>query len=1015
MRKKSYFESLRYISALLIMLVTSTVYSQAQQRTITGIITDGNTKDAVPGVSIYIQGTTTGTISDIDGKYSIKSSNETDKLVFSYIGYVTQTITVGSQATINVSFVPDFKDISEVVVIGYGSVKKSDLTGSVSTVSTKDLNKNAVISFEKALQGNVAGVVVSQNNGSPGSSVTVRIRGVGTILDSDPLYVVDGFPASSITNLNTSDIESMSILKDASATAIYGARAANGVVMITTRKGSAGKTIVEYNTYVGIQSPVNLLKMANRDEFCSILTTKLLEEKNGDSTKVFKGANRILRNPSILPNTNWQKEIYRNDAMMQNHQLSISGGSNTTNFYASLGYIKQDGLIQGSGYEKINFRADVQHSTGKRLTVGLNSSFSNSNRDIIKEDNIDGVVLSSYLFEPIITPRDTLGHPSTSLFNQTYSNPLLQQEFFSFNSKNFDFINNLFAEFEIFKGLKFRTSGGLDFTFTNDTRVTKYFPWAFPTKLSQLDNTTSINKNWLWENTFNYSFSNPIHSINLVAGATAQATRYQYLSGTGYDLPDNTPQNQYLVVGQKTTSTGSASEYRINSYLARLNYGLLDKYLVTVSLRSDASSRFGPEKRTGYFPAVAFAYKISNESFLKDNKIINSLKFRGGWGKIGNDRINDFSYTSLVWGHRNYVLGKTPTMVLGNTPISAANKAVKWEASVQSNIGFDLNLLNNKLTLTTDYYNRTTEDLLLPVQVPGSVGLERKPTLNAGDISNKGWEFVLSYKNYDNAFTYEFGANLSTQKNNVENLANNYFPDGPGISTSSQAAFNRTEAGHPIGAFYGYQVAGIYQQDEKLVQKDALPGDFKYKDLDGNDTINEKDMTYLGSPFPSITYGATINLGFKGIDFSAQFQGVHGNKVVNAVKFFTYQVAGGRNIEEAAANVKDHWTPMNTGARLPDLRSKSYGDISDFYVEDGSYLRLKNIQIGYTLPAKFTGKAGISKLRFYLAAQNLYTWTKYSGVDPEIGKGNEGAIDYAIDRGQYPPAKVFMIGASLTF
>lgn len=1016
-----------------LLLCLNSIFVFSQTINIKGTTLSGDNNQPLPGVSIYIKGTTTGTSSNVNGEFSIDVAIG-NTLVFSFIGYVTQEIAIVNNKPLNITLQPNSQEIDEVVVVGYGTVKKSDLTGSVATVTSEKIQRSQASGIDQAIQGKVAGVTVTANTGQPGSSVTVRVRGVGTVGNSDPLYVVDGVALSNINFLNPSDIKSMEILKDASATAIYGSRGANGVVMITT---SGGKTQSKMNStfsfYTGIQNKWRTLSLMNREQYAKVKGY----DPNNTTYSSFSDwvyGSFGLSNNSYIPtdinyenyDTNWQEVVFNDNARVSNYHFSTDGGNETSTYSLSLGYLDQEGIIISSNYKRITFRVNTSHQLSKMLKVGENLAFNNSKNRGVATNNENYSVLNSAI---AFAPWDPVRYPDGRITPSTTTNlinPISMIENQHPKQEWNRAVGDVYLDFTPIEGLTFKSDYGIDLSYG---KYRNFKPKYFISINDMMDENFLVFSDekyftWQWENTLTFHKTiQQKHDLTLMAGTTAQDSRSDYLGASGTDTPNESPNLWYLDNTTKNpTVRSSASESSMLSYFGRVQYSYNSKYLFTFNIRRDGSSRFGSANRWGIFPSFALGWNVHKEKFFERfSNHINSLKLRLGWGRIGNQEIGNYAYTPTISAGNTtfvgYVFGSTQTLVTGGAPITSANKNLKWETTEQFNIGTDFTLLNSKLAITLDYYIKDTKDMLVDVPLPGNVGVLYYPTANAGKVRNSGLEFTIDYKQRIGELDFSVGANFATLKNEVISL-------GGGEDIYSAPFFGenltRTRKGDPIGSFYGYKIDGIFQDkydieeyvnsNNEQIQPDAVPGDYRFVNQNDDNKIDDKDKVNLGSPIPNLTYGFNASVAYKGFDIQIFFQGVHGNKIFNCNKYFT-EGDGSFNLDTKMLNAWNGKGTSNTLARIAE--SSTNLDASSKYIEDGAYLRLKNLQVGYTIPKRLTEKVGISETRIYFAATNLLTFTKYSGFDPEIGITKE--LDMGVDRGTYPQARTLSMGVTLKF
>jgi TonB-dependent starch-binding outer membrane protein SusC len=899
--------------------------------------------------------------------------------------------------------------IDEVVAIGYGTQRKRNITGAVSTVTAGEVNKIPVAGIDQALQGQVAGVMITQNYGAPGAGMQVRIRGIGTIGDSDPLYVIDGVPTKeSINSLNTNDIESISILKDASAAAIYGARAANGVVLITTKKGTLGVTRVNFDAQYGVQQISNKLDLLDASEYAKI----------SDEALVNDGKPAVWNNSGLGAGTDWQDVIFRN-AAFHKYDLSVSSGNNKTRYLLGVGYFQQDGIVKFSDLTRYNIRYNLDSKISDKFTVGANINLSSISQNLI-DTEINGVVRAAIFQPPTIPVYKADGSYAGPGANEgDAQNPLGMADRSDKSSKNNQLFGNLFAEYSLLPSLKFKTTLGLNVY----SRQTKDFEPTF----SEGNANRFINSmmqedldyfDVLWENTLSYAkeFSGG-HQLEALAGNTLQDVKIENLYGYREGFANNEPYLQYLDGGSSNDrSRGNLREWSLASFYGRLNYSFADKYLVSSNIRYDGSSRFGRNNRWGLFPSASAGWRISKESFFKMD-FIDDLKLRASWGQLGNQDIGLYAFSSTL-SSTFYTLGSGQALNVGYAPDADFNPDVKWETTTQQNYGFDLSALNYRLYVSADYYVKNTTDMLLVLPQPMTSGFGTTGFENLGEVQNKGFEFLATWKNNVGDFRYSLSANLATLKNEVISLGERGEPITSGLFFDMST---RTEEGRSIREFFGYVTDGIFQNQQEITahvaQPNARPGDVRFKDLNNDKTIDSKDRTFIGNPYPDFFYGMSASLGYKNFDLSLLFQGQQGNDIYNGTKFWLTN--SGYNFNKGK-QILARWTGAGTSNDEPRLTTNDPNQNargSDRYIEDGSYLRLKNLQLGYTLPENTLKSVGISNGRLFFSGYNLLTFTGYSGYDPEVGASRGGLGDRTIgfDEVTYPQSKSYIIGLTLTF
>lgn len=1001
---------------LLVAAMMVAFSSVAQKRTVTGMVTD-QSGAPLPGVNIVVKGTTNGTITDFDGKYQL-DAKASDVLKFSFLGYIPQEIPA-SNSVINVQLKEDTKSLDEVVVVGYGTQKKSDITGAVASVSADDLKGQPVSSVDQALQGRVAGVQITSNSGAPGGSISVRVRGIGTINDADPLYVVDGLPVGNINFLNPNDIASVEILKDASASAIYGSRGANGVVLITTKKGKLNsKASVNLDVYYGVQKVINNWKTTTGPEWYSIQ-----EELNKTRTSPID-LSLVDKNQ----NTDWFNAITR-VAPMQNYNFGVTGGSKAMTYALSIGHLNQEGTVEGSSFERTTGKLNVGYQVSKRFKIGTNLNIEHSKKYSINEENYHvGVINTAIKIEPVIPVwKDKANHVYDYSKFTDYPNPVAAIEYDNSHSEKLQLVGNVYGELELAKGLKAKTSFG-----QSSYRTDSYnFTPVYSVNINQQNLVNKVYRGynrgdyWSWENTLNYDGTFGKHNLSALAGYTMEEGNYEWFSASKTNIPNEDPSMWYLdAAADGDLASGSASSVSMMSFLGRINYSYDNKYLATVNFRADASSKFPKENRWGYFPSVALGWKISKESFLENATWLTNLKLRAGWGQIGNQNIGSYPYQETMNGNSQYryLFGMTPTIDQGYVVTGMVDQSIKWETVESLNFGVDASFFDDRLQTTIDWYNKKTKDMLVSVPIPYYYGYESGPTSNVGSVKNNGLEVSVSYRDrISNKLSYNVGFNIATVKNEVLSLGNGE-PIAGGYYYGGNAT--RTEEGEPIGYFYGYKTDGVFQSQQEIdsapVQEgssneDLKPGDLKFVDVNGDGVVNDEDKTYLGSPIPKFTYGFNLGVTYGAFDLSAFVQGSQGNKIFNAMKTHLY------NFDETnkSTDMLNSWTPSNTNTDMPRLNGNDKNNTnrtSDRFVEDGSYARLKNITLGYTLPKSLIQKAGIASLRFYVSGQNLVTITNYSGADPEIGQNSTtNYLSRGVDIGTYPQAQTYVFGVKLGF
>lgn len=1019
-----------------------------QQKSVSGKVTD-STGAPLPGVSVVLSGTTTGTITNSDGGFSLSNLPENARLQFSFVGMKTLEVSVGSKTEINVVMEDETVGIEEVVAIGYGTVRKKDLTGSIGSIGSKVIKDLPVAHPSQALQGQVAGVDVKQTSATPGGGTIIRVRGAGSIsASSSPLYVVDGYPLGdqNLNAVNPNDIESIEILKDASAAAIYGSRGANGVVLITTKSGKSGKLNINFDTYAGIQQVGKKMDVLNRDEFITYakeaFNTNYVSKVSGasatdplsarPSASRYKYPEVFDTNPSGLPDTDWQDEIFRS-APVQNYQLSLSGGDNKTQYMFSGGYYDQKGVVINTDYQRYNARAKVETKLNDFLKMGINLSSYYSQENRLNEGHwaSDGVVLAALATSPVVPVYNADGTFGSQAVYAVQSDGLTGVTNAVANStiKNYyttgRVLANMFAEIDLYKGLKFKTTIGGDIV---NVRRTNFRPSTVPANgvVAPLPSTyrsgiasTNQNFNWLNENTFNYSTKfGSKHALDAVAGFTVQKNIWDSNEASGSDFPDDIIQT--IGVAKVKTGTSDRSEWSMVSYLGRLNYRYLDKYYLTASIRADGSSRFGKNKKYGYFPSASLAWRASEEAFMKDINWIRNLKVRASYGLTGNNSMSGGNYASIgLISTDNYVFGSgVGSVVSGASQSTIQNDDLSWEKTKQLDFGLEFNILSDKIFFTADYYNRLTTDLLLQVDVPAITGYTTA-WQNIGEMRNAGFEFSVSSRVISKAkFTWNSSFNISFNKNEVLALG----PQGDPIRSNGGVGDTHiTMIGKPIGNFYGYQQIGVYMNAADLANNPkegtSKVGDVKYLDVSGDEVINANDRTIIGNNHPDFTYGFNNSFTFNNFDLSVLLYGSQGAEILHLAKRFYENLEGN---QQQLSSVLNRWKSEAEPGNgiIPRANSLTTGlnnAVSSRWVEDGSFLKISNITLGYNLPANIAKRIKMQAARVYLSGQNLYTFTKYSGYNPEVSYTGDNVLAPGSDYGGYPTARIVSIGFNLTF
>lgn len=1005
---------------MLFMLSFTPIYIMGQtvgERTITGIVLDAETSEPLIGVTVRAPKSGSGVTTDLNGKFVVRVQPNDSTLSFSYIGYSPRYVNVVGKSRLNVSLSEMANTVGEVVAVGYGIQKKEDLTGAISVVDMKEVNKLSASTLSHALQGQVAGVDVTSFSGSPGSGISVRVRGIGTLNDSDPLFVVDGMMVGDINFLNTADIESVQVLKDASATAIYGSRGANGVIIITTKKGIAGKATINFSAYYGIQ---NVWKSSN---MCDGPTWGMLRNEMSAGL----GGGTLIEDTRTLPTVDYFDAILHKDAPVKNADFSVSGGNEKGTYFLSLNGFSQDGIIKKTSFDRVTLRANGDFKANSWLTVGENITLIRTNhRGGIENDEWTSPIMTTYTRDPITPIRNEDGSFTKSTFSDIW-NPMATIEYNNPKNTVYRVLANVYGEISFLKHFKFRSAYSTEYAnneYSNYTPVYYVFAAQQNPNVNSLTNYTYSTYIRQFTNTLTFDKKIKEHAFSAMLGSESYAVTYKSLQATVKDIPSNDPNVMFIdnarTKDNAAAAKGITTENKQASGFARLNYNFLERYLLTFNVRMDGSSKFTRGHRWGVFPSVSAGWRVTEEPFMKNVKVLNNLKLRMGWGQIGNEgSVDAYSYATFASSGSNYLFGGV--FVPGFSFNSAGNTELKWEKTTTTNLGIDFALFNSKLSGTVEFFNKITSDMLMRVPVPGQTGMQEPPFQNAGKMRNRGLEISLQYKNYDHPVGYSVGANFTTIQNRVLDLgANNANIDG--ASFMNTVHLTRTTVGRPIAQFYGLKTDGLFQNWDEVhaqtAQKNVAPGDVRYKLVNKDNLFSSENYTYLGSPLPKFSYSFNAAASYKGFDLSVALQGVYGNKIYNGPSTYTRST---QNLSyNYARDMIKRWRGegTQTDARYPRLGGLDANNSilqSDRYLEDGSYLRIKMVQLGYTLPVTLTTKIGIKSVRIYINAQNLYTFTKYTGLDPEIGmKGGEDPLDIGVDRGYYPMPRLYSIGMNVT-
>ncbi len=991
----------------------------AQQNALTGKVTDSDGRP-LPGVTVIIKGTTQGTVTNVDGEFTLPNVKPENTLVFSFVGMLTQEIEVGSQNTINVVMVVDAIGIEEVVAVGYGTMKKRDLTGAVGSITNEALTAISPSTFSQSLQGRVSGVQVTSVSGRPGADVSVRIRGVGTINNNDPLYIVDGTPIyGAFNSINPANIESMDVLKDASSTAIYGTRGANGVIIITTKRGKEGKAKLTYDAYTGVQSPVNRLDLLNAEEFALYVNEMRASQKVDPLTPDWSYPDNI---PGGI-DTDWQEEVLRN-AIVQNHNLTISGGGNGTLYNISGNYLNQDGIIQRSNFKRYSIQANTDAKISKHIKFGSSLIYSYTVEGLVGGGGILTQALQQLPTIPVKFEDGSWGgNPGLKDLYTDAANPVTRLKLNENNQFRNRFLGNAFIEITLLDGLILKPMYSVDFS----NRRNKSFS---PNFMEGTIEKPSIDLNQSFANSIIQTFEtslaytkvlNQKHHISAIAVFSAIEEKVESNSMSTNNLLSTSLPYFDTAIGDLNVG-GNGSEWALLSYTGRANYTFRDKYLLSATVRADGSSRFGANNQWAIFPAFSAGWRLSQEAFIHLPTFIDEFKLRGSWGQSGNQEIGLYSFVGSLNNTRSYVLGQNQDIVPGVAPTSLPNPNLKWETTEQTNLGFDANLFKNRLTFSTNYYIKNTHDMIVRVPIPGFSGISTPPYVNAGSMENKGWEFDLVYNGQLGKLKYAVSGNIAFNKNRLvslgegsEIISGSFSPDGSQVGGKNTTI---TRPGDPVGSFYGWLTDGIFQTQQEIAEhatqlSSTSPGDIRFVDLYEDGKIDGLDRTIIGNPWPVTIYGLNASAEYRGFDFSAFFQGNAGNDIYNGVRT-VYGISN--TTHNGLKEVLNRWRGEGTNFNNPraiyrDVPENSRA--SDRWIEDGSFIRLKNLTLGYTIPNSLINKLNIENLRIYLSGTNLYTFTKYPGIDPEVGSNSDLAT--GIDYNVYPVARTITLGLNLTF
>ncbi|MBS2211413.1 TonB-dependent receptor [Carboxylicivirga mesophila] len=982
---KSIQRALYRIPMLILLCIFSILTIHAQNLTITGKVTDSSGQP-IPGASIVIKTTTIGTISDIDGNYSLTGKLSPESiLVYSFVGMKTQEVLVGNQATIDVTMQDDVHGLTEVVVVGYGTQEKKDITGSVALVGADELESRPNTQLGSLIQGRAAGVRVASSSGKPSQGLSIRVRGTNSITaGSEPLYVVDGIPTSDTRSINPADVETMTVLKDASSAAIYGAQGANGVVLITTKQGTSGKPKVTLDAYTGFSEVWNTLNVLNGEQYRDLMT------EMGQSTDW----NRYNKN------TDWQKEIFQR-GISQNYQLSLSGKSEQTSYYVSGGWVQQVGAVRSSEMDRANFKINLDQEVNDWLSIGTRIAYTKY-RDVDVNDNNainQGGVITGVINTPSVIGIYNEDGTFTSNPFQNWENPVASTDGSDREYRQERFLGNLYLKIKFLKDFSIKSNFGVDYS----NGIYDYFLDPYRTSYGQAKkgigtNNTDRSSYWMAENILSYNKKTGKHSIEALAGNVVQ----KYLWENAYITTENFASDGVKTTngGSIITSAGNTKAEKSNvSYISRLNYAFDDKYLLTANFRADASSVFGADNRWGYFPSFSAGWRISHEGFMDDFDFLNDLKVRAGWGIVGNDQIRNYAYYGTV-GSNNYPIGGT--LMPGTYPNAMDNNSLKWEESEQTNIGLDISVLNGRIQLTADAYHRKTRDLLLDAPLPISTGYQAA-LQNIGNLENKGLEFSLNTVNIDKEVKWSSTFNISFNQNEVTNLVVESLPMG-NIAGRGEAIL--LEEGQSLGTLYGYIWGGV----------DPATGNAYYIDANGESTFTPTadDRQIIGNANPDFFYGLDNTVSYKGIGLTVFLEGAYGNDMLNATRIDSEGMTDPKN---QLLTVNNRWRQPGDATDTPraSWANTENSRISTRFIEDGSYLRLKTVTLSYDIPQSILSKVNLSNVRVYATGENLLTFTDYSGFDPEVNAFGGSNTMQGIDYGTYPQTRNIIFGLNVTF
>ncbi|ACT96454.1 SusC/RagA family TonB-linked outer membrane protein [Dyadobacter fermentans] len=1060
MKQEKLYQLRIAVFLLIALCLGQTARVEAQtSKEIKGVVLDSLSQTALPGVSVVLKGTTSvGTTTDANGAYSLALPTDASALVFSFVGYASQEITIGNSSNINVNLRPDSQALNEIVVTGYSSQRKQDITGSVSVVDMKALKSVPAGSAVQALQGQAAGVNVI-SSGVPGASSNIFIRGVTSFGNTQPLVIVDGIQAD-LNNISADDIESVQVLKDAGAAAIYGVRGANGVIVVTTKKGKSGQPTVTYDGYVGVQRPLqgNPFDLLNSEDYMKVVNianpnNSLFRNGMPDYLYAGPGVAGVAKegDPAVDPSkyfldpintsknyliqkvnkqgTDWFHELFK-PAIMTNHNLAVSGGNEKASYLFSLGYIHQKGTLIETYLKRYSARINTEYRISKRIKVGENVNIFHVDNPGFGNQSEFGTLSAVYKMMPIVPVYDIRGN-----FGGTFAgpdlgsnqNPVAQQKR-TLNNRNssWNIVGNAYAEVEILKNLTARTSFGVNINnpYSQSFNYTQYDNKQGNSSPNSYSESASYNNMITWTNTLGYNRQFGKHSLQVLLGSESIKSMGRSVGGASQRFFST--EFDYLILGNGTSGVTNFSNAYVNSLFSifsRVDYAFQDKYLIGATIRRDGSSRFGSRSRYGTFPSVSLGWRLSGEEFMKSVNWLNDLKLRASYGVLGsqNNVAPENAYTLFGGGYGNAyydITGSSNSVKQGFIQTRIGNPNASWEENVVTNIGLDATILNNSLDFSFEYYKKSINGLLFTQPLPATVGGAAAPVVNIGDIQNKGFDVALTYRGrVGNGLQYSIGTNITAYKNLVVDIPSPGYFDG--VSQQGMGTLVRNKQGEEVSSFFGYEVIKLFNSDQEVAeapaQTGAAPGRFRYRDVNGDGVITPEDRTMLGSPNPDFTYGLNLGLNFKGFDFSAIFYGSQGAEIVNTIRSYTHFYAG--YIGNKSNALLNAWTPENTNTTVPKIETgatlSTSGALNSYFIEDGSYLRLRSLILGYTIKPGILQKIKVSKLRLYAQAANLFTITKYSGLDPELGGSSSS---FGVDYGNYPNNQQnFLFGVNLSF